>query len=194
MWEEIRRDHPAFSGVFAWNASVVRIGSSELQRASGLTVSAEFFDVLGVPALVGRTLTPADESVACPSTVAVVSHAYWQRVLGGRDLASGITLVVNGEPKQVVGVTPPWFFGLAVGESFDVAQPYCRPEQLQRHHFEVAVMGRLRPGWTVDRASAQLQAASPALVRRHHHHRLRRRARSRPIAGSGFTRSPPPGV
>ncbi len=162
LWEEIRRDHPAFSGVFAWSANVVRIGSGELQRASGLTVSGEFFDVLGVPALVGRTLTPADESAACPATVAVVSHAYWQRVLGGRDLTSGITLVVNGQPKQVVGVTPPWFFGLAVGESFDVAQPYCRPRELQRNVFEVAVMGRMRPGWTVDRASAQLQAASPA--------------------------------
>jgi predicted permease len=64
---------------------------------------------------------------------------------------------------QVIGVTPPGFFGLAVGESFDVAGPDCPPKELLRQEFDISVMGRLRPGWTLERASAQLQAVSPGI-------------------------------
>jgi predicted permease len=64
---------------------------------------------------------------------------------------------------EVIGVTPPGFFGLAVGESFDVAIPFCQPKELRRDVFDVAVMGRLRPGWTLKRASAWLDAIRPGI-------------------------------
>jgi hypothetical protein len=83
--------------------------------------------------------------------------------MGGLALGSDTTLIVNGEPKQVVGVTPPTFFGLAVGDSFVLAVPYCRPNELRRDVFDVTVMGRLQPGWTLERASAQLETASPGI-------------------------------
>ena len=54
--------------------------------------------------------------------------------------------IVDGVSAQVVGVTPPSFFGLAVGESFDIVLPLCQPQQLMRNLFDVTVMGRLRPG------------------------------------------------
>jgi predicted permease len=163
LWEEIQRDHPAFSGVFAWNRRDVGVGRpSDIQRANGLSVAGAFFGTLGVPPWRGRLLQPEDET-SCPSPVAVVSYAYWQRALGGRELDASTQLLVNGQPKQIVGVTPPGFFGLAVGESFDIAQPFCRPKEIRRDVFSMIVMGRLRPGWTIDRATSQLKAASPAL-------------------------------
>jgi predicted permease len=96
--------------------------------------------------------------------VAVVSYSYWQREMGGRELGGQTRLLVNGELKQVIGVTPPSFFGLAVGESFDIALPFCQPDkELRRDVFDVSVMGRLRPSWTIDRASAELNALSPGI-------------------------------
>jgi predicted permease len=164
IWEEIRREHPAFSGVFAWIPDGVYLGPrSDLQRANGLTVSGEFFETLGVQPWRGRILTRADDAVSCPSTVGVISHAYWQGAMGGREIGDGTTLLVNGEPKQIVGVMPPTFPGLVVGEQFDIAQPFCRPKELRSEVFSVIVMGRLRPGWTSARASRQLDAASPAI-------------------------------
>src|SRR5262249_19679465 len=73
-------------------------------------------------------------------------------------------LLVNGELKQIIGVTPPSFFGLAVGESFDIALPYCQPDkELRRDVFNVSVMGRLRQGCTIDQASAEVNALSPGI-------------------------------
>ncbi len=164
LWEEIQRDHPAFSAVFAWNSNEVGVGRpTDIRRANNLSVAGDFFATLGVAPFRGRLLRPDDET-SCPSSVAVVSYAYWQRALGGRELDASTQLLINREPKQVVGVTPPGFFGLAVGESFDIVQPFCRPPQVRRDVFSMIVMGRLRPGWNIARATSQLNTASPALM------------------------------
>ena len=164
VWQEIREHHEPFSGVFAWSAEDVRVGQgSDLRRAHGLYVSGEFFRVLGVQPWRGRLILPEDEGGACPPSKAVVSYAYWQGEMGGRDIGAGSTLMINDGLKEVVGVTPPGFFGLAVGDSFDVAIPLCQPKELRRDVFDVAVMGRLRPGWTLKRASAWLDAISPGI-------------------------------
>jgi putative ABC transport system permease protein len=164
IWQEIREAQQAFSGAFAWSAGDVRVGKgSDLRRANGLWVSGDFFRVLGVRPRQGRLILPEDEVGACPATKAVVSHSYWQSHMGARDLSADNRLMVDGEPKEVVGVTPPEFFGLAVGERFDIVQPYCQPKELRRDVFDVSVMGRLRPGWTLERASAHFDASSPGI-------------------------------
>ena len=163
VWQEIRESQQAFSGVFAWTAAEFRVGKgSELRRANGIRVSGDFFRVLGVRPWQGRLLLPEDE-MACPPSRAVVSYSYWQSQLGGRDLTSDIRLTVDGDSMEVIGVTPPEFFGLAVGERFDIALPLCQPKELRRDVFNVAVMGRLRPEWTVDRAAAHLDTISPGI-------------------------------
>jgi predicted permease len=164
MWEEIRRSHPPFSGVLAWSKHQLAIGQgSSFQLANSIAVSGDFFRVLGVEPWRGRMLFQDDEH-ACPESTAVVSYAYWQSKLGGRALNSDTKLLIDGELKQVVGVTPPRFLGLAVGERFDIAFPMCRPKELSRNVFNVTVFGRLRPGWTVERASAQLAAQSSGIM------------------------------
>jgi hypothetical protein len=94
----------------------------------------------------------------------MVSHSYWQSKLGSRELDANTKLIVNGAPAQVVGVTPPSFFGLAVGEGFDIVRPMCQPQQLLRNLFDVTVMGRLRRGITLSQATAQLTGTSPAIM------------------------------
>jgi predicted permease len=166
VWLELREHHEPFSGVFAWawSAENVRVGQGSGQRrANGLYVSGEFFPVLGVQPWRGRLILPEDEGGACPSSKAVVSYPYWQGQMGARDISAGTTLMIDGGLKEVVGVTPPEFFGLAVGDSFDVAIPFCQPKELRRDVFDVTVMGRLRTGWTLKRASAWLDTISPGV-------------------------------
>ena len=164
LWQEIRGHQQAFSGMFAWSVNQRYIGrGSEMRHFNQLLVSGGFFRVLGLRPWRGRLLLPEDEG-ACPTSAAVASYSYWQSELGGRDLASGIKLLADNDLVQIVGVTPPEFFGMAVGESFDIARPFCQPKDgLRRDIFEVSVMGRLRPGWTLQRASAEMDALSPGI-------------------------------
>jgi len=164
LWEEIHDKQQAFSGIFAWSTASRFIGrGNEMRHFNALWVSGDFFPVLGVKPFRGRLLMPGDEG-PCPMTYGVASYSYWQRELGGRDPAEGIKLIVDNFPIEIVGVTPPEFFGMVVGDSFDIALPFCLPpDGLRRDIFEVAVMGRLRPGWNLKRASAQLDALSPGL-------------------------------
>ncbi len=163
IWEEIQRRQEAFSGMFAWSANQVKVGSwSNLHNANALWVSGDFFRVLGVSPWQGRLVVPEDVS-ACPGSTAVVSYGYWQREMGGVKIDDRSMLDIDGTPTQVIGVTPPDFFGLAVGDTFDVALPLCRPKELLRNEFDIAVMGRLRPGWNLQRASAHLMAISPGI-------------------------------
>jgi predicted permease len=106
---------------------------------------------------------PEDEG-ACPVTRAVVSYPFWQSELGGRELSPAIKLVVDNELVEIVGVTPPGFFGMVVGEGFDIAVPYCQgKDELRRDIFEVSVMGRLKPSVTIQRASAEMDALSSGI-------------------------------
>ena len=164
MWREIRDHQQAFSGVFAWAQVDLRVGEmTALQRVTGLVVSGTFFDVLDIRPARGRLIEAADERVPCPAAIAAVSFEYWQRQLGGRDIA-GVTLPIEGRPHEIVGVVEPKFFGLAVGEQFDVIVPFCEPRELRRELFNVSVIGRLRPGWTVERASAHFASLSAGIM------------------------------
>ena len=166
MWEEIRRDHPAFSGVFAWSSDRDNVGEGkDFQVARGITVSGDFFRVLGIEPFRGRLLAPEDEQ-SCPGNTnpAVVSYAYWQSRLGGRDLDGNTKLLIDGRLRQIVGVMPAWFNGVEVGQRVDLALPDCMPKQMRTNSFEVVVMGRLKPGWTIASASAQLTGMSPAIM------------------------------
>jgi hypothetical protein len=71
--------------------------------------------------------------------------------MGGRPITSAEAVVLDGTEYHIVGVTPPRFFGLAVGEGFDFVTPLCIPPNPLRELFDVAVMGRLAPGWTAER-------------------------------------------
>ena len=164
VWLELQRNQRAFSGMFAWRPDGFRVGQgTESAPAQGMLVSGDFFRVLGVRPWRGRLLLAADETSTCPSSNAVVSYGYWQAKMGGREIGEDSRLFVDGDRVQVVGVTPPEFYGLAVGETFDIIRPFCQPRELPRNVFDITVMGRLRPGTTIDQASANVDAISPGI-------------------------------
>ncbi len=114
LWEQIRSHQEAFSGVFAWSGSdEIPLGQgSQAKRARGLFVSGETFTALGVPPLRGRLFTAEDDRPGCGLPGAVISYAFWQSEFGGLDSAIGSKILIDGHPVEVLGVTPPNFFGL----------------------------------------------------------------------------------
>ena len=102
----------------------------------------------------------------------LLSYAFWQRTFGGDPGAVGRTLTLSGHTAEIVGVTPPEFFGLEVGRRFDVILPVCADATFsddKKGRMEagtewwLSVFGRLKPGWTRERAAAHLATISPAI-------------------------------
>jgi putative ABC transport system permease protein len=172
IWEQVRDRQEAFSGVFAWGAETLNLSrGGEARFARGMWVSGDFFNALGVRPQLGRVLIPEDDRKGCGSPVAVLSHAFWKREFGGDPGVVGKSVNLEGRPFEVVGVTPASFYGMEVGRSFDVAAPLCAEPLLGGENsllnsgttWWLTVMGRLKPGWTEERAAAQLASASPGI-------------------------------
>jgi predicted permease len=163
MWQEVRQHHDPFSAVFAWREAGMAVGhASDAKRVHGLEVSGDYFNVLGVPPWQGRLIEPQDEA-GCEISKVVASYAYWKSQMGGQPITPQTTMVVEGRSVQVLGVTPPSFFGVVVGDRFDLAYPTCTPAHPRREVFLFSVMGRLKPGWSLAQASGYFASMSPGL-------------------------------
>jgi putative ABC transport system permease protein len=173
IWERIRDDREAFSGVLAWNTATFDLATTGVSRFTegGLWVSGEFFTTLGVRPHLGRVFGPADDRRGCANPGAVISYAFWQRELAADPAVVGRTVSLDNHAIEIVGVTPPGFFGLEIGQSYDVALPLCAEPILngENHRLDsgttwwLTIMGRLKPGWSAERASAHLASISPGL-------------------------------
>ena len=172
QWRAIEAEQQVFSSILAWGIAGWNLATDgEYQPSRGLYVSGGFFDTLGVSAHVGRMLTAADDRAGCGAPGAVLAYGFWQSRYGGNPRAVGQTIMLDNRAFEILGVTPPSFFGVEVGRTFDVALPLCsepifRGEQSalgQRDTWFLDIMGRLAPGVTLQQAEAQLKAISPAI-------------------------------
>ena len=172
IWDQIRKQQQGFSEVFAWGPNVFNIApGGEVHNVQGLWVSGEFFETLGVTPAIGRLLGPKDDQPGCGSPAVAISYSFWQREYGGERSVLERTLLINRQPFRIIGVTPPDFTGVEVGRYFDVTAPLCseplvngeNSQWKSRSGWWLSVMGRLKPGWSIERASAQLRAISPGL-------------------------------
>jgi len=139
LWEQVRGRQDVFSGAFAWHTDkfdLARGGAVHL--ADGIWVSGDFFNTLRLRPAAGRLISTADDQHGCPA-VAVLSYGFWQDHYGKAASAVGSTLSLNSRLFEVIGVAPTGFFGMNVGEKFDVAVPICA----------VAIFDGKRAGWTV---------------------------------------------
>ena len=173
QWEQIRDRHEAFSGAFAWAPDTFNLAPrGEVHLVPGIWVSGDFFNVLGVQPILGRAFTTGDDKRGCGAGPGVVvSYAFWQRELGGEANPIGRKLTIDYRPLEVIGVMPASFFGLDVGHSFDLALPICSQPVLggednyldTRYDWWLTVMGRLKPSWTLEKATAYLGSISPGI-------------------------------
>jgi predicted permease len=172
LWNRVREQQQGFSRIAAWASVRHDLGQGgEARYADTLMVSGEFFNVLGVQPVLGRLISSADDYRGCGAQGAVLSYPFWQREFGGRTEILGSKLTLNGQPFQIIGVTPASFYGVDVGQNFDVAVAICSepvfstkgPLMDRPDSWWIDTIGRLKPGWTIERASAQLAAISPGI-------------------------------
>ena len=170
LYQDIRDRNQAFAGVLAYNDMTFGAGyQGPAERITGELVSGNFFEVLGVPAALGRTFSADDDRIPGGHPVAVLSYDFWvDRFHSDREMA-GRSIAVNGTPFTVVGVAAPGFTGLEVGSPAKIFLPMMMRNQVTAESFAkmfglesrrgrwVRVLGRLKPGMTIAQAKASLQ-------------------------------------
>lgn len=132
----------------------------------GLLVSGSYFPTLGLKPVLGRLLTSADAQTQGGHPVAVLSYSYWQTNLGADPGVLNRTLVVNGQPLTVVGVAPRGFDGTTLGVRPQVFVPLSMTDAVlsgqiptaERQTYWLYLFGRLKPGVSLERAAAALNA------------------------------------
>ncbi|HXN66014.1 MAG TPA: ABC transporter permease [Candidatus Acidoferrales bacterium] len=138
-------------------------GDAQVQRATVHPVSGNFFDVMGVPAALGRTLEPSDDQRNAPPT-AVASYDYWKQHLNGDRGAVGRTVILNSTSFTIVGVMPQSFFGERVRTAPNYWVPLSFQSQIELrpsylddpNAYWLNLIARIKPGVTM----AQAQAAA----------------------------------
>ena len=172
IWEYLRDHQQAFSSIGAWGSNSLNLSQGgEARFAEVLWVSGSFFQTLGLRPAQGRLITPADDQRGCGAPGIVISNSFWQREFGGGSVL-GQKLTLQGHPFEITGITPAGFFGMEVGRNFDVALPICaepivdsedEPVLTKHYGWWLGAIGRLKSGWTPEKATSQLAGISPAL-------------------------------
>jgi putative ABC transport system permease protein len=155
-YENWNKNSHLFEGFAAmsWASGLGRImkGHGPARSVAALPVSVDFFSVLGVPALLGRTFQSADLAGGCS---VVLSHKFWQAIFGGQRNAINQSLQLDNQACAVLGVMPPEFASYPNPDSllWVLLAPPKRPDQ-----FGVFVIGRMKPGISLAAAEAEILA------------------------------------
>lgn len=173
-----RDRNQVFSGLAAWspgNMPVTAAAGDRPRRAEVSLVSANFFDVLRVRPEVGRGFLAEEGAAPGQAAVAVVSHGFFQRALGSRREAVGSALRLNGHPFTVIGVAPRELRSVSpVEEAPDLWVPLTMQPVLTRSEPDwwsrvedeeitwLQVLGRLRPGVSLESAQANMDVLAAA--------------------------------
>jgi predicted permease len=174
IWTEIQaREDDLFDGAVAWaNERFDLSRSGESAFVDAAFVSGRFFEVLGLPAVRGRMLTPADDAAAPPDgPVAVISHRFWRDTLAGAEAVIGRQITLQRRAVTIVGVMPPGFFGVDVGRMTDVMVPFAIEPLLRGRDSLLTsvgaswldVMVRRKPGQGLEQATAVLRGVQPQI-------------------------------
>ncbi len=159
VWEAVQQRCGTLHDVFAWtDLTLAYVDAGDAERVNAEAVSGNYFAALGVAALLGRTIEPADDGAGRP-VVAVLSHSFWQRKYGGDAGVLGRTIRLQQSPATIVGVLPPGFNGVSIDTSADVriaarAAPLMAADlEYQKWTlWSFSVGARLRPGATLMQA------------------------------------------
>jgi putative ABC transport system permease protein len=141
-------------GTTGWNL----VAGAHVEHVIGVPVSRGYFDVLGVPPLVGRGFSAAEDQPRGPGAV-VLSEAVWRRVLGGRPEAIGEVIQLGGIPHTIVGIMPSRFRAIPEAALWTPLQVSSRSTDSN-----YTVIARLRPQVTEARAAAELDALRTSMA------------------------------
>ena len=178
---DLRDRNQSFASLCAWTEISMGVSSSESRSAGGgdraevvwgELVSGNYFDVMGVAPLLGRTISPDDDRTPNGHPVVVLSYSLWQRRFDADAAILGKTILLSGHPMTVIGVMPESF----LGSRFYIREAFWAPAMMseqfgRRADWQTArgyavfnLYGRLRPGLTTAQAEADLNAVAATLA------------------------------
>jgi predicted permease len=137
----------------------------------GQVVSANYFEMLQVTPIMGRTFLPDEDKTVGANAVVVLSHSFWERRLASDPNIVGKTVQLNNRSYQVIGIAPQSFVGTKFALALDFWAPMSMAEDLRRNpgmlndrgsHW-MNVVGRLKPGVSLEHASAEMSAIAARL-------------------------------
>ena len=176
VFQELRKANQTLTDVFACfpiGAANVVI-NDEADLASALGTLGPYFQVLGVPAALGRTLTVEDDQPGAEA-VAVISHAFWRKRFGSDPKVVGRRVTINNQPFTIVGVTPASYTGIQRlgADAPDVTLSMSLESQMmvgqarftQPTNWYVQIVGRLKPGMTAEQVRANLEGVFHSTAR-----------------------------
>jgi putative ABC transport system permease protein len=168
MYKDLRDQNQVFSGILAADKTQVGISwHNQAENSDAEMVSGNYFQLLGLKPVLGRLLTPQDDTAKNANPVLVLSHSYWKtRFAASRDVV-GQTVLVNGHPFTVLGVTPEGFDSAIGGykpgafipiSMSDIAMPWMAPRENLTNHQSIwlTLVARLKPGVSSAQAEASL--------------------------------------
>jgi predicted permease len=165
-WAERTRTLEALA---AFNTAAFNVtGDNEAERVPGALVTASLFPVLVVTPVAGRPLVRDDERPGS-RPVALIAQSLWQRRYGGDRSAVGRTIVLNGERHEIVGVVPDRFRDIGRSQISAVTSPQIfvpltiDPPRENRGNHVMRVVGRLRPGVSIEQARDDLSTVAAAM-------------------------------
>ena len=163
--EAVRNGQQSFSGIAAcWFAQMSLTGKAKPERVWGMVATANYFDVLGVQPIIGRTFLPSEDEKLDGAPVAVISYRLWQTHFGARPDVVGQNIEINKHAYTIVGVTPAVFQGSQTGVRTEIWVPIMMEAQLDargdlihdHHNFWLLLFGRLKPGVSLAQAQAEM--------------------------------------
>jgi putative ABC transport system permease protein len=170
-WRRLNQSFDDLAAYFAFfdYGSYTLTGSGEPERLRGVGVSQNFLDLLGVSPEIGRGFVD-EECVWNGRGAALLSHSYWERRFGADPAIVGTSITLNDQPTTVVGVLPASFDFASVfspASQIDLLIPFPICEETNRWGNTLAVVGRLKPGVTIESAQAEFDLLTPELQRTH---------------------------
>jgi predicted permease len=164
---DLRERNRSFSGLMASDIRPMDLtGAGRPERVWGTLATANYFDVLGVRPLLGRSFLPGEEQKPGGAPVVVISYRLWQSHFGAEPSVLGRTVDVNHHPFSIVGIAPPAFQGSQTGLRSDLWIPMMMEEQVvpggdrlhRRSSDWLSLLGRLSPGISPQRAQQEMNA------------------------------------
>ena len=164
-----QRDNHTFSSMaVARGYGFTLTGAGEPEQVRGEFMSSDFFPLLGVKPLMGRTFAPGEDEI-CAAPIALISAGLWQRKFGSARDILGKALILDGRSYTVVGVIPASFDLLL--KSFSPKEVYIPIGQWDHHGLKIREaglgihgIGRLKPGVTIQQARADMDRVTRNLA------------------------------
>jgi predicted permease len=175
MFRDLEKAQTVFTGIAAHRTFGANLAfRNQTLDAQGMFVSGSYFPVLQIRPAAGRLFSPTDDQTIGAHQVAVLGYSYWENKLGKDPSVVGQSIIVNGQPMTIVGVTPAGFEGTTLGTRPDIYVPITMRTALspgftknnydRRTSYWIYLFARLKPGITNEAAQRSINGIYKPII------------------------------